>query len=65
MKTLLIYQDAQCWMVEELIDGKPSEMLIQYFGTHKLPSAFTASEKPQVVVKELERLNPTAQVLIK
>lgn len=65
MNTILVYRDSDCWMSETLKDGKPDEQLIKYFGTNLLPTAFTVSEKPHVVVKELERLNPTAQVLIK
>lgn len=66
MKTILLTNDltAKCWIATELIDGKANPELINLFGTHKLPTSFTNQASGKIVYTEVQRLNPTAKVIL-
>lgn len=66
MKTILLTRDlkADLWLAAELVDGQRSPELMAHFGTHILPTAFTAAASGREVYAKISKLNPEARVLI-
>lgn len=51
-------------MATQLIDGEPDMSLVDLFGTHILPTAFTAKASGEYVLTEIQRMNPDAIVCL-
>lgn len=63
MKTIIIRKASDCYTAEQLINGKPDQSITELFGTHILPTAFTAQADMQMVMTEVQALNPDAKVV--
>lgn len=64
MKSISLHRWAKGWMATTTIDGQPDPEQIDLFGTATLPTAFTAAALPAVVMREIQSLNPDADVTI-
>jgi len=65
MKTLIVFRNGKQWLVETLINNKPDQQSIKYFGSHIKPVPFKHNEKVSWIVRKLAELNPNASVLVK
>lgn len=68
MRTLILSVEnheglGKCWMCEE--KGECESMLIEIFGTNKIPTYFTAEARSDQVKARIEALNPDANVIVK
>jgi hypothetical protein len=53
---------ARVWVAATLVDGQPSAELLELFGTHILPTPFTAECNGFFVVNQIAQLNKDAEV---
>ena len=58
MKEIQLYQGPKCWLATFLTDGKPDPEIIDLFGTHSIPTAYTSRKEYNSVVAQLRQLNP-------
>lgn len=65
MITLIVFKQGKQWLVEKLVNNKPDEHSIKYFGSHIKPVPFNSNEKVSWIVRKLAELNPSACVLVK
>lgn len=63
-KTIQIYIKGNSWIAAFMIDGSPDKEITALFGTHHLPTAFTADASPATVLREVRSLNPDSVVTI-
>lgn len=50
------------WEAAKYLDGRPDAETVDLFGTHVLPTAFTALARYEDVRAALQRLNPSVRV---
>jgi hypothetical protein len=64
METIQLYNTRTGWMAAMMKDGKPNQYVISLFGTHHVPTAFTATASYETVKKDLLRLIPRAVITL-
>lgn len=64
VRTIILTPTLKGWMATQLIDGEPDMSLVDLFGTHILPTAFTAQASGEYVLCEIQRMNPDAIVCL-
>jgi hypothetical protein len=64
MKAISLHRSSKGWTATTTINGEPDPEQIDLFGTATIPTAFTAAALPAVVMREIARLNPDADVTI-
>ncbi len=57
MKRIELIQAGQGWMAAHYVDGRPNAEIVKHFGTHILPTAFTALAPKDKVVRTIQALN--------
>lgn len=65
MKTIHIYRTAHGWMAAFMDEhGNPDKSIARHWGTHHLPTAFTAHASYDMVRAELAKRNPGYHVVL-
>lgn len=64
MKTIELVKNATGWNAHFFRCDKPDPEIVKNFGTHILPTSFTAVANAETVLKRIRELNPNATVTI-
>jgi hypothetical protein len=58
--TIILKRSENCWIAHH--EGDRADELQELFGTTDIPTAFTEKADPEIVLAEIRRLNPGADV---
>lgn len=62
MSTITLTNDGRSWIATTT--GPNEALLLELFGTTSLATAFTAEASPELVRANIQRLNPSARVVV-
>ncbi len=62
MTKITLFKSLGCIMSAQTIDGRPDPTLIQYCGTHIMPTAWTDQADMNEVKAKIQALNPGCEV---
>jgi hypothetical protein len=64
MKEIKLWRTSREWMTAMYVDGAPDPEVVELFGTHEIPTAFTAKADLDTVVAVICKLNPGVAVTV-
>lgn len=64
MKSIQIYLKGNSWIAAFLVNGSPDNEITSLFGTHRVPTSYTAKSDAQTVLQAIQTLNPDSVVTI-
>lgn len=64
MKSIQIYLKGNSWTAAFLVNGSPDNEITSLFGTHHLPTSYTAQASADIVLHAIQKLNPDSVVTI-
>lgn len=62
-KRIELIHAGQGWFAAHYVDGRPNAKIVQAFGTHILPTCFTAMAPKAKVVSTIQALNMDSLVM--
>lgn len=64
MKTIQLYTKNNTWIAACMVNGLPDKNKIALFGTHHIPTPFTAHATFNEVKNEIQKRNPGAVITL-
>lgn len=62
-KQIRLHKENGSWIAVHYVNGMPDDSIIELFGTHKLPTAYTDQASAEMVVSELSAKNPGVSII--